>query len=140
MRGKLIGEPADFPPAHRIRLPGQGKRPSARNTDAASCKMAIDDRVDLVGALPGLVDPLAIESDDAVSCCPEIEQGRDVGARAAAFFGDGGKVWRNSARRGKRRFEAFGVRSGKGVVDKPAVGQVNQKAAEQDTVHAGLNR
>ena len=102
--------------------------------------MAIDNGVDLVGALPGLVDPLAIESDDAVSCCPEIEQDRDVGARGAAFFGDGGKVWRDSARRGKRRFEALGVGSGKGMVDKPAVGQVNQKAAEQNTVHARLNR
>ena len=38
------------------------------------------------------------------------------------------------------RIEALGVRSGKGVVDKPAVGQVNQKAGEQNTVHAGLNR
>jgi hypothetical protein len=65
MRGKLIGEPADFAPAHRIRLSGQGQRPRPWDADAASCKMAIDDRVDLVGALPGLVDPLAIEGDYA---------------------------------------------------------------------------
>src|SRR6202047_1075481 len=135
-----MAEPADLAPAHRIRLPGQGKRPRARNTDAASCKMAIDDRVDLLGALPGLVDPLAIESGDAVCCCPEIEQGRDVRARGAALFGDGGKVRRDFARRGKRGFEALGVRSGKGVVDKDAAGQVNKKAAEQNTVHAWRNR
>jgi hypothetical protein len=126
MRGELIGEPADFAPAHRIRLPGQGKRPSAGNADAASCKMAIDDGIDLVGALPGLVDPLAIKSHDPFCFRPTIEKGRDVHARGAAFFGDGSKVWRDLARRGKRRFEALGMRSGKGVVDKPAVGQVDQ--------------
>jgi hypothetical protein len=64
----------------------------------------------------------------------KLTAGLVVRARGAALFGDGGKVWRDLARRGKRRFETFSMRSDKGVVNKPAIGQVNQKAAEQNTV------
>ena len=50
MRGELIGEAADLAPAHRVRLTGQRERPHAGPADAPGRKMAVDDRVDLVGA------------------------------------------------------------------------------------------
>jgi hypothetical protein len=101
--------------------------------------MAIKDGVDLVGALPGLVDPLTIKSHDALCHRKELEKSRDVRARGAAFLGEGGDVRRDSARLGKRRVKAFGVRSDKGAVDKTTIGQVNQKATEQHRVHARRN-
>jgi hypothetical protein len=58
MRGKLVGEPADLPPAHRIGLPGDGERPHSRPADATRRQMAVDDGVDLVGAVRRLVDAL----------------------------------------------------------------------------------
>ena len=59
MCGKLIGETANFAPAHGIRLPGQGEWPGAPGRpNAPRGKMAIDKGVDLVGPLPGLVDAL----------------------------------------------------------------------------------
>ena len=50
MRGELIGEAADLAPAHRIGLAGQRERSHAGPADAAGRQMAIDDRIDLVGA------------------------------------------------------------------------------------------
>ncbi len=60
VRRELVGEPADFSSAHRIRLTGQRERPRAWLADAAGGQVAVDDGVDLVGALRRLVDPLRV--------------------------------------------------------------------------------
>ena len=60
MGGELVGEPADLAAAHRIGLAGQRERRRARLADPARREMAIDDGVDLVGALRRLVDALRI--------------------------------------------------------------------------------
>ena len=65
VRRERVGEPADLAPAHRIGLAGERKRPHARPADAAGGQVAIDDGIDLVGTLRGLVDPLGIAGDDA---------------------------------------------------------------------------
>ncbi len=64
MRRKLVGEPADFPPAHRVGLAGERERPHAGLADAAGREMAVDDAVDLVGALRRLVHALRKTGDD----------------------------------------------------------------------------
>ena len=61
MRGELVGEAADFAPAHRIGLAGERERSHAGAPDAAGREMAVEDGVDLVGAADGLVDALGIE-------------------------------------------------------------------------------
>ena len=58
MRGELVGEPADLAAAHRVGLAGERERPHAGLADAAGGEMAIDDGVDLVGALRRLVHAL----------------------------------------------------------------------------------
>ena len=45
-----VGEAADLATAHRVGLAGNGERPHAGLADAAGREVAIDDRVDLVGA------------------------------------------------------------------------------------------
>ena len=58
VRGELIGEPADLAAAHRIGLAGQRERRRAGLADPSGGEVAIDDGVDLVGALRRLVDAL----------------------------------------------------------------------------------
>jgi hypothetical protein len=58
VRGELVGEPADLAAAHRIRLARERERPHTAPPQAAGCKMAIDDRVHLVGPRGGLVHTL----------------------------------------------------------------------------------
>ena len=79
VRGELIGEPADLAPAHRVRLAGQRERPHAGLADAARREMAIDDRVDLVGALRRLVHALRIAGDGALGRGEQVVEAANVG-------------------------------------------------------------
>ncbi len=79
MRGKLVGETADLAAAHRIRLARQRERPHARLADAAGGEMAIDDGVDLVGALRRLIHALRVAGDGTFGAAKQIEELLDVG-------------------------------------------------------------
>ena len=61
-----VGEAADLAPAHGVRLAGERERPHARPADAARGEVAVDDRVDLVGALRRLVHALREAGDGAL--------------------------------------------------------------------------
>ena len=63
--GELIGKPADLAPAHGVGLAGERERPHAGLADAAGGEVAVDDGVDLVGALRRLVHALREAGDDA---------------------------------------------------------------------------
>jgi hypothetical protein len=78
MGGELIGEPADLAAAHRIGLPGQRKRRCARLADPSRREVAIDDGVDLVGALRRLVDALRIQRDHARRIFEHLEEVGDL--------------------------------------------------------------
>ncbi len=56
-----IGEPADFPPSHRVGLAGERERPRARLSDLTRRKVQVDQRRILGGARRRLVESLAIE-------------------------------------------------------------------------------
>ena len=96
MRGELVGEAADLAPAHRIGLAGQRERPHAGPADAAGGEMAVDDGVDLVGALRRLVHAL-----------------REAGDRRARWRGTGRRSARRRLRRGRslRRWRRHPARS-----------------------------
>ena len=96
VRGKLVGEAADLAPAHRVRLAGQRERPHAGPADAAGGEMAVDDGVDLVGALRRLVHAL-----------------REAGDGVARWRGTGGRSARRRPRRGRwlRRWRRRPARS-----------------------------
>ena len=65
MRGELVGKAADFAAAHRVGLSGQRERRCARFSDPPRGEVAIEDGIDLVGALRRLVDALRIQRDHA---------------------------------------------------------------------------
>ena len=88
MGGQHVGQPADLAPAHGVRLAGQRKRPHARPADAAGGKVAIDDRVDLVGAAFRLVDTLTVAGDGFFGAFEQFVKGNQFGNRQAGGFGD----------------------------------------------------
>ena len=61
MRRELVGQPADFAPAHGVGLAGKREGPHAGAADAARRQVAVDDGVDLVGAGGRLIGALRIE-------------------------------------------------------------------------------
>jgi hypothetical protein len=78
MRGEQVRHAADFAPAHRVRLAGQRERSHAGLADAARGEMAVDDRVDLVGALRRLVHALRIAGDDAAGRGEKFVESRNI--------------------------------------------------------------
>ena len=81
--GQHICQPANLAPAHRVGLPGDRERPHAGTADASRREVAVDDRVDLVGAAAGLVDPLRIDRDRFFGAGPEgVELGELIGGKA----------------------------------------------------------
>ncbi len=94
MSREHVGEAADLAPAHRVRLAGERERPRARPADAAGGEVAVDDRVDLVGALRGLVHALREAGDGPLRRGEQFEKSLNGGRR---------KARRPRRRRGRRR-------------------------------------
>ena len=129
--GELVGEPADLAPAHGVGLAGQRKRPLPAAADAAGREMAVDDGVDLVGALRGLVHALREAGDGVRNGVEELEEPRDVGRRQAGEARGRGEVGRNRARARQRVLEAVGVGVDVAVVERAQVGEMHEQPAEQ---------
>ena len=140
MGGELIGEAADLPPAHGVGLAGQRERPLAAPADAAGRQVAVDDGVDLVGALRGLVHSLRKAGHGVGRGTEEIEEARHVGLRQAREPRRGGEVGRDRARPRQRVLEAQRVRIDVAVVERVEIGEMREQPAEQDRVRAGRDR
>ncbi len=137
MRGELVGKPADLAPAHGVGLAGQRERPLAAPADAAGREMAVDDGVDLVGALRRLVHPLREAGDGVGRGAEEIEEARKLAARQPRELRGRGEVGRDLARARERVLEPRRVRVDVAIVERAAVGEMHEQAAEQRRVHAG---
>ena len=81
MGGERVGEAADLAAAHGVGLAGDRERAHAGPADAAGREMAVDDRVDLVGAVRRLVDALAVDGDRALGVGEQREERGQVGRR-----------------------------------------------------------
>ena len=90
MGGEHVREAADLAAAHGVGLAGDAERAHAGPADAAGGEVAVDDRVDLVGAGGRLVHALAEDGDDALGADPEVEEGGEVGRGEAGGGGVGG--------------------------------------------------
>src|SRR3954467_1697378 len=73
--GELVGEAADLAAAHRVGLAGERERRGAGLADATRGKMAVQDRIDLVGALRRLIDALRVQRDDTGRVTEHLEEG-----------------------------------------------------------------
>ena len=110
VRGQHVGEAADLAPAHGVGLAGERERPRARLADAPGGQVAIDDGVDLVGALRRLVHALRVAADDALASPSTSDRTsrrpRLASPVARATAGDAAAL---GARRRERRGESLRV-------------------------------
>ena len=79
MRGQHVGKAADLASAHGVGLAGERERPGAGLADAPGGEVAVDDGVDLVGALRRLVDALRIDGDGFAGLGKPAIEGLDIG-------------------------------------------------------------
>ena len=138
MGGELVGEPADLAAAHRIGLPGQRERRRARLADPPGREMAVDDGVDLVGALRRLVDALRIERHHARRIGKHLKERRDVLLGEAGRQRGGPDAARDVARARDGVVEAGGVARDVVAVERAVIGKMHQQPAEQRRIGAGL--
>src|SRR5579864_3084812 len=100
--------------------------------------MAVQDRVDLVGALRRLVDALRIERDDTLGVAEHLEEGGDVLLGEAGCERSRGDAAGDVARARQRIVETRRVVCNVVLVKRTAVGEMNEQAREQRSVGAGL--
>ena len=139
MRSQHVGEPADLAPAHGVRLAGERQRPRAGLADAARGQVAIDDGVDLVGAVRRLVHALRIAGDDPLADRPPPVELLDVVAVEAGDVRDLGDASGLHAGAGQRRGEAFGVLVDEAPVERAVVAEPAEQAVPQLGIGAGLD-
>ena len=108
--------------------------------DAARGKVAIDDRVDLVGSLRRLIDALAVERDDPLGGGETAEEARDILGRQPGTECRRRDVGRDRSRRGERRLEVLGVGCDVILIEMAVVGQVHQQPGKQGGVLAWRDR
>ena len=136
--GELVGEPADLAPAHRIGLPGKRERRRAYLADPSRREMAVDDGVDLVGALRRLVDALRIERHHARRIGKYLEERRNVLLGEASRQRGRAEAAGHAARAGDRVVEAGGVECDVVAVERAVIGKMHQQPAEQRRIGARL--
>ena len=136
--GELVGEPADLAAAHRIGLPGQRKRRRAGLADPPRREMAIEDGVDLVGALRRLVDALRIQRDDTRRVRKHLEEARDIRSDRPVASAVAPTLPAMLRARRERVVEAGGVERDVVVIERAVVGEMHQQPAEQRGIGAGL--
>ena len=140
MRGQHVGEPADLAAAHGIGLSRQRERARARLADAAGGQVAVDDGIDLVGALRRLVDALAVAGDDARRRGEPVIEAIDIARVEAGCGGDSRDVRRNAAPGPQGFEEALCMRIDELGIDQPMLGEPHQQARPQHAVGAGPDR
>ena len=138
MGRKLVGEPADLAAAHRIGLSGQREWRGTHLADPPRREMAIEDGVDLVGALRRLVDALRIHRDHARRVGEHLEEGRDILLGQAGRQRGGTDTAGHAPRPRHRILEAGGVAFDIIAIERAIVGEVHQQAAEQRCIRSGF--
>jgi hypothetical protein len=128
MGGELVGEATHLAAAHGVGLPRQRERTHAGTADASRGEVAIDDGVDLVGALCRLVDALAIEGDDPLRSPEQIEEVTDVRGVEPCRGGSRRRAWRDEPSARERLDKILCMARDIVVIDGPDLVEVNEKA------------
>ena len=100
--------------------------------------MAVDDGVDLVGALRRLVDALRIHRDHARGIGKHLEECRDVPLGEAGRQRGRAEAAGHAARAGDRVVEAGGVECDVVAIERAVIGKMHQQPAEQRRISARL--
>ena len=130
--GELVGEAADLAAAHGVGLARHREGAAALAADATGEEVAIEDRIDLVGAGRGLVDALRIDREHLLGHGEEVVEGGDLVSAHAGGAGDRrdiGEVGDGF----ERSVEAGGVFGDEGgVAQAPALQLVEETGEEGD--------
>ena len=132
MGGELICQATDFAPAHRIWLAGERKRAHSRVTDAPCNKVAIDDRIDLIGAGRRLIDALGIERHHFAGFAEPIEEKLYGSFRQTARAGNLSDI--EYAGGGQRCINAGSMLRHKGLIALTDRIEIGQQTIEQNSV------
>ena len=131
MRGKLVRQAADLASAHRIGLAGDGERTHPRAADASRRQVAIDDRVDLVGARGGLVHTLRIHRQRTLGRGEPMVECGDRACGKAACRRDASQVGGLGTGHVERRRKARRVARDPVVIERTICGKMRQQPVEQ---------
>jgi hypothetical protein len=140
MRCELIRQTADFAPSHGVWLTGQREWAHAWPTNAAGGEVAVQDRIDAVRAIPGLIHALGICRHDTFGARePGIESFQCFGVDAAIgrYRFD---VRRIGASRSDSLLKPVGVTADPPGVERVTVGEISQQSVEQCYIRTGRER
>ena len=140
MRGKLVRQAADLASAHRIGLTGDGERTHPRAADASRRQVAIDDRVDLVGARGGLVHTLRIHRQRTLGRGEPMVECGDRACGKAACRRDASQVGGLGTGHVERRRKPRRVARDPVVIERTICGKMRQQPVEQQHVAARCER
>ena len=102
--------------------------------------MAVDDAVDLVGALRRLVDALREAGDRVWRRGEQSEETQDVGFFEPGDFGCCCRPGRNLAGARKRFGQSRGMGIDIAVVEGVRISEIHEQPAKQRRIHAGRDR
>ena len=139
VRGQHVCKAADLAPAHGVGLARKRERAGTGLADAPGRQMAVDDGVDLVGALRRLVDALAVAGHDARRAGEPAEENSDRLAVNTGRIGDSVEIGRKSAGAPQGPGETARMLLDERNVDQLALGQPHQQPAPQIAIGAGLD-
>ncbi len=135
VRGQHVRETAGFAAPHGIGLASHRERTHAGFADTACGEVAIDDRVDLVGAGDRLIDALTVDGDGALGRGKKVVEGDE---RPAVEPRDGRDfIERGCAGGFERGGEIPGVFIDVGGLKGSRAVEMCEKAVEQRDVRAG---
>jgi hypothetical protein len=140
MGGELIGKRADFAAAHGVRLAGQRERTHARPADAPGGEVNINDRIHLVGALRGLINPLRVTGDDALGSRKQLKEAGNLVEIEPARTGGRRRVAGDLAGARKRIGKAARIFRDIAVVESARIGEIGKQPAKKRGIHSGCDR
>src|ERR1700730_262296 len=101
--------------------------------------MTVNDRVDLIGPLRGLINALGIARDCALRACEPVEEKRDPGFSEAGCPRRRLNGWRYFERACQRGFKAGCMPGYKGRILPATLGEIGEQPGEERGVHARLD-
>ena len=137
MRRELVGESADLAAAHGVGLAGQRERRGAHLADPCRGEMAVENGVDLVGALRRLVDALRIKRDHPRRVTEHRKERRHLCFRKTGRERRGSCASRHAPGPRQRLVEACGVRLDIVGIERAVVRKMHQQSAKQRAVGTG---
>ena len=124
-----VRQPTHFAPAHGVGLSRQRERPRAGFANSPGRQMAIDDRVDFIGARRRLIDALAVGGDAAWRFREKVVESADISCFEPRRLGDAGQ--RRGLSRCRRFIEPLRMPLNVRSIERAGRGEMREQSIEQ---------